>query len=151
MKPEIKHWRILGAMMACAAVLMFAPAFGAPLWVAFSPGLFVCLAALAAASRGVVFAIASRKWPQAHGRVISSRVRERISMGLRSRHNTSSWRAVVKFEYEVNGTRYVGSGAGVCDPETTNPEDAKAFAARYRPGAKVALCSTIPRTLGMRF
>ena len=128
---------MLGIIMAATIAAIMAPVFGYPLWIAFSPAVVFGIACVAAMVRQLFFAISGRSWPRTEGRVISARIRRRLTIAGSQASSNEYWEPVVKYEYTVAGNRYVGSGAGLCDPATNSPSDAAASAKRYQVGSKI--------------
>ncbi len=78
--------------------------------------------------------IASKTWPVVSGTVIESRVRDH--------HNSDDstvYRAVVRYEYMIEGTRYTGNQVSLSDINHMNSKKAEAVVSRYPVGQTVAV------------
>jgi len=83
----------------------------------------------------------ARSWPSTQGEVIESRIEQRRSSGG-SRHSTSTtYAAVILYEYEVDGKTYSCDRVafGLSSRVSQGKDDARAVADRYPKGKAVSV------------
>jgi len=103
-------------------------------------GLVFCAVGLVVAGLGwreLSEADASASWPSVKGEVTSSEVRKSTSSRTgRRRQRSTKYRAVVKYEYSVDGTIHTGNRISF-DASSSSRSTAGRMTARYPKGAEV--------------
>ncbi len=128
-------WTTLAILMTISGAAILSPAFGAPAFVAFTPGIPLGLAGVIACARLFMRGRASRNWTSVQCRILSSSVEERVTMGGDgSGGDNIYWTPRVRFEFAVAGKRYDGVESGDGMSWSNDRKPAEKFTARFPSG-----------------
>jgi hypothetical protein len=116
---------VVGTMPNLIMIGLILIAGGASVWL------------LNAARRGKKRALASLEWPQIEGKVIESRLTQRI--GGAEGGDTVYYRPHIRYSYEIGGHPYLGDTVRFGNLETTSTNKAQAYLTKYPQGAKVSV------------